>query len=104
MNKLIAECHGFLKNYEYPYAFCGGHALELFTGINSRSHSDIDITVFVEDRKRIIAYILSKGWNVYCNRRPQMAGDSRNEMSLNSRKVCSEIAGTDSGMIYLLKA
>ena len=65
MNKLIAECHGFLKNYEYPYAFCGGHALELFTGINSRSHSDIDITVFVEDRKRIIAYILSKGWNVY---------------------------------------
>ncbi|ULQ61020.1 hypothetical protein K7I13_07145 [Brucepastera parasyntrophica] len=65
MNQLILECQKFLDDFKYTYAFCGGYALELFTKTQNRPHSDIDITVFNEDRKSIIAYILSKGWNVY---------------------------------------
>ena len=65
MKRIITECHRFLKNFEYTYAFCGGHALELFTGKINRTHSDVDITLFNEDRKSIIAYILDNGWNVY---------------------------------------
>ncbi|MCL2836281.1 MAG: hypothetical protein FWE00_06075 [Defluviitaleaceae bacterium] len=30
-----------------------------------RPHSDIDISIFDEDRKSIIKFMLSKGWNVY---------------------------------------
>lgn len=65
MKQIITDCYRFLKNFEHTYALCGGHALELFAGRSYRNHSDVDITVFNEDRKSIIAYILSNGWNVY---------------------------------------
>lgn len=65
MNRLILECHSFLKDFKYVYAVCGGYALEMFANEKKRIHSDIDITLFNEDRKNIIAYMLHKGWNVY---------------------------------------
>lgn len=65
MNQLIFECRKFFEDFKHPYAICGGYALELFTNMHSRSHSDLDITVFHADRQNIIAYILSKGWNLY---------------------------------------
>ncbi len=65
MIKLISESNDFLKNCELPYAFCGGYALELFLNKTLRSHSDVDIVVFEEDKSSIIKYILSKGWNIY---------------------------------------
>lgn len=65
MEHLINECYNFLKDCRLTYAFCGGYALELFTKTKNRTHSDIDITLFAEDRKGIIDYILSKGWDVY---------------------------------------
>lgn len=65
MERLITECYDFIKDCNLTYAVCGGYALELFTNIKKRAHSDIDITLFNEDRKTIIDYILNKGWNVY---------------------------------------
>ena len=65
MKQIIIECHRFLKNFEHTYAFCGGHALELFTGKSNRTHSDVDITIFSKDRKSIITYIQNNGWNVF---------------------------------------
>jgi hypothetical protein len=65
MNQLILECQSFLKDFGYTYAFCGGYALEMFTNEKKRTHSDIDITLFNKNRKNMIAYLLSKGWNVY---------------------------------------
>ena len=65
MNHLIEECYDFIKDCRLPYAFCGGYALELFTGIKKRSHSDLDLTLFTADRKDIIDFILYKGWNIY---------------------------------------
>jgi len=65
MNQLISECRNFFEEFIHPYAICGGYALELFVGTSVRSHSDLDITVFHEDKQNIIAYILSKGWNIY---------------------------------------
>jgi len=62
MNHLIAECNNFIKNCGLTYAFCGGHALEMFTCAKKRAHSDVDITLFTEDRKAIIDFILNKGW------------------------------------------
>lgn len=65
MNSLIVECNNFIKDCGLTYAFCGGYAFELFTKTKNRSHSDIDITLFNEDRKNIIDFLLNKGWNVY---------------------------------------
>lgn len=65
MEQLITECYHFIKDSNLIYAFCGGYALELFANAKRRNHSDIDITLFTEDRKNIIDYILRKGWDVY---------------------------------------
>ncbi|HCC34787.1 MAG TPA: hypothetical protein DEQ02_03815 [Ruminococcaceae bacterium] len=65
MNRLVIECFNFMKDFRYPYAFCGGHALELFTGTIHRPHSDIDISVFSEDRGKIVEFMLAAGWNVF---------------------------------------
>ena len=65
MIKLISECNDFMKNCGFTYAFCGGYALELFLGKKLRPHSDIDTTVFEEDKNNSIEFVLNKGWNVY---------------------------------------
>ena len=65
MTKLILNCHNFLKDCGFTYAFCGGHALELFINKQIRPHSDIDISIFDEDRKNIVDFMLGKGWSIY---------------------------------------
>ena len=65
MIKIITEGHDFLKNCDLTYAFCGGYALELFLNKTLRSHSDVDIVAFEEDKVSIIKYVLSKDWNIY---------------------------------------
>ena len=50
MDNLISECNDFMKNCGFPYAFCGGYALELFLNKKLRPHSDIDISIFEEYR------------------------------------------------------
>ncbi len=65
MNKLISEADRLLKNGGFEYAFCGGHALDLFLGCESRMHGDIDVCVYWDDRNRIIQYMQSQGFEVY---------------------------------------
>lgn len=87
MEHLITECYELIKDCNLTYAFCGGYAIELFTKVKTRTHSDVDITLFSEDRKHIIEYILSKGWYIYehlhsenCLRK---ITDSNDERALN---------------------
>lgn len=65
INNLVHEANELLKNGGFNYAFCGGQALDMFLGYESRVHGDIDICAFWEDRDRIIEYMLSKGYKVY---------------------------------------
>lgn len=65
MNQLILTCNDFMKDCGFPYAVCGGHALELFVDREIRSHSDIDLSIFEKDRKKLVAFLHSKSWNVY---------------------------------------
>lgn len=64
-NKLVSEANELLKNGGFEYAFCGGQALDLFLGYESRIHGDIDICVFRKDRNRIIQYMQAQGFEVY---------------------------------------
>lgn len=65
MNRLVAEANALLKGQGFSYAVCGGFALDLFLGYETRTHGDIDILAFWEDRETIITYMQSKGYIVY---------------------------------------
>ena len=65
MNRLVAEANAILKGQGFSYAVCGGFALDLFLGYETRIHGDIDILAFWEDRETIITYMQSKGYIVY---------------------------------------
>jgi len=65
VNKLILEGNELFKGCGFPYYICGGFALELFLGKTMRSHSDLDISVFEENRKDVVELLLADGWSVY---------------------------------------
>lgn len=65
MNHLVEEAKILLQGQDFSYAICGGFALDLFLGYESRVHGDIDILAFWEDRETIITYMQSKGFCVY---------------------------------------
>lgn len=65
MNELIIATNHFMKNAPISWAICGGFALDLFLGKDTRTHGDIDICVFEKDRDRILRYMLQNAWRVY---------------------------------------
>jgi len=65
MHQLIIECDGLLKDQGFDYAFCGGHALDIHIGRVTRLHGDIDLSVWWEDRERIITFMQAQSWTVY---------------------------------------
>ena len=65
MLELVYKCRDFFNDFGFPYAICGGYALEMFLGKKIRPHGDLDISIFYEDRKHIVDFILSKGWDIY---------------------------------------
>jgi len=65
MNHLLLECNDLLKVGGFDYAFCGGYAIELFLNKPVRKHGDIDISVYWDERDKIILFMQSLGWCVY---------------------------------------
>jgi hypothetical protein len=65
MNKLVKDAIELLKGQNFEYAVCGGYAIDLFLGYDSRKHGDIDMLAYWNDRNSIILYMQSKGYNVY---------------------------------------
>jgi len=57
MHRLITEGNALFKNGGFPYYICGGFALELFTGKTMRAHSDLDISVFYENKRNVVALL-----------------------------------------------
>ena len=65
MNKLLSETQQLLKEANFDWAFCGGWAIDLFLGKQTREHSDIDICVFSETRSDVITFMTRPGWTLY---------------------------------------
>jgi len=65
MNELITQGNELFKNCGFPYYICGGFALEMFAGKSMRSHSDLDISIFHENKRDVVALLQNNGWNVY---------------------------------------
>lgn len=65
MNELIKEANKLLNDQSFEYAVCGGFAIDLFLGNESRKHGDIDISAYWKDRNAIIEYMRSKEYEVF---------------------------------------
>lgn len=65
LKNLIKQANKLLKNCGFEYAFCGGWAIDLFIGAETRKHGDIDILAYWPERDTIIQYMQSLGFRVY---------------------------------------
>ena len=65
MNPLVVQINDLLKDMPFAHAFCGGVAIDLFLGYESRRHSDVDICACWDDRNEIIEAMLARGFMVY---------------------------------------
>ncbi|MBO0992894.1 nucleotidyltransferase domain-containing protein [Bacillus sp. SD088] len=63
--EVISSVRTFLDDANFKWAICGGYAIELFIGKNTRAHMDVDILAFWEDRPNIITFMINKGWRVF---------------------------------------
>ena len=64
-NLMMEELKAFMAGADFPWAVCGGYALDLFLDKDTRTHGDIDVCVFEKDRPAILHYMLSRDWTVY---------------------------------------
>lgn len=65
MEKILTELGAFLADSGVDWAVCGGWALELFLGRETRVHGDLDLSVPEAHRERIQRFMLERGWLVY---------------------------------------
>jgi hypothetical protein len=65
MNNVIIESCELIKKSGLTYAVCGGFAIDLFLNRKLRRHTDFDITIFEENRKEVLDFMLAEGWEIY---------------------------------------
>lgn len=65
MHPLLLETKELLSAAPFDWAVCGGFAIDLFLGRETRPHGDMDLCAFEKDRPAIQRFMLEKGWNVY---------------------------------------
>ncbi|NHN34650.1 nucleotidyltransferase domain-containing protein [Paenibacillus agricola] len=65
MEKLISQARTFFNDRRFDWSICGGGAIDLFLGKQTRTHKDLDIVVFWEDRNSVIELMLTSGWKVF---------------------------------------
>ena len=49
---------------EFPWAFCGGWAVDLFLQRLTREHEDVDVAVLRQDQLRVQSHLQSRGWDL----------------------------------------
>ncbi|WP_028552123.1 nucleotidyltransferase domain-containing protein [Paenibacillus sp. UNC451MF] len=64
MENIISQARTLLNERGLDWSICGGTAIDLFLGRQTRTHKDLDVAVFWEDRNSIIEFMLSSGWRV----------------------------------------
>lgn len=65
MHILLRHANALLSAGGFDYAVCGGFAIDLFLGRETRAHGDIDISVYWPQRDGLIRYFQALGWEVY---------------------------------------
>lgn len=66
VESIILHARAFLADRGFDWYVCGGGAIDVFLGKQTRIHRDLDIAVFWEDRNSIVDFMLSVGgWRVF---------------------------------------
>jgi len=65
MNHLILSGHDLFKDCGFTYFVCGGYSLEMFVGETTRKHLDFDISIFEENKRDVVTFLQSHGWQVF---------------------------------------
>lgn len=65
MPPLLRQLRALFAEAEFPWALCGGYALEVFVGREIRPHGDIDLCLPETARADVIAYLLDRGWRIH---------------------------------------
>lgn len=65
MNDILHSVNALLRDSGVRWALCGGFALDLFLGYETRVHGDLDIAVPEADRGKIERFMRERGWRVY---------------------------------------
>jgi hypothetical protein len=58
----LAELHEQFARAEIEYRLFGGWAVDFHAGSVTRSHDDVDLAVWLDDRERIVALLERDGW------------------------------------------
>lgn len=65
MNILINKAAQLVNGIGCDWSFCGGYAIDLFLGRETRPHYDLDISTYWPHRDNIIRHMQETGWTVY---------------------------------------
>jgi len=63
MNHQLHNISQTLAGLPCRWGFCGGWAIDLFLGRQTRSHQDIDVAVFRRDQSLIHSHLIHLGWS-----------------------------------------
>lgn len=58
--KLLKQLEEHLRDMNVSWHLCGGFAIDLFLGKETREHKDLDITVSFDDMEVCIDYLKAK--------------------------------------------
>lgn len=61
----VARIAALMSGFEAPWALCGGWAVDLWLGGESRQHGDLDVTIFEHDQRAIFDQLAHRaGWSL----------------------------------------
>lgn len=62
-----------MKTFDRPWAICGGWALDLFLGQQTRLHDDVDVAILRQDQLRLQKFLRYRGWTTAIAHEGQLA-------------------------------
>jgi len=62
--KLLDELTTLMNGIDLDWHLCGGYAIDVFLGDETRKHKDIDVTITFADLNKCIDFFKSKGWRI----------------------------------------
>src|SRR3712207_5969706 len=64
MDRMTTAIAALMADFDWPWAFCGGWAIDLWLGRVTREHKDVDILVFRRDQRAVQSYLRARGWTL----------------------------------------
>lgn len=60
----IKKTAQLMADFDRPWAFGGGWAIDLWLGRQTRTHKDVDLIVWRDDQRAAYDYLVARGWTL----------------------------------------